>query len=557
MPDARGQPRDAVAAALESPRAIARNRVLLFAIIILGVSAIVPLLGDVFFEGDGVEPLPKAFEINRILLYLHLISDVFIGLAYVAISATLIYFAKKARRDIPYLWAFVAFGVFIISCGLTHFMAAVTLWEPVLWLAGGIKYVTAISSVGTAIAIPPLVPKILQMVQSEEVTEQQRRELEERQHLLQDRNAQLEHEIVQRIQAEEATRVSLRRFEVLVEQLPMGALVTDVDDTIIQANDAFCQFIKPDASPAQLLGVRREALMVSIAHDVENAAQFLRDTHEMTVCTQPVRDHELLFQDGRTISRDMFTIIVDGTLRGRLYLYYDITRQRKADIAKSEFMALASHQLRTPLTILKWSCTRLAKSLEGQITVNQRGLLNEARVAANRMGDTITTMLAISRIEAGTVHVERTELKLGGTLNEIRAEFRTAYELKRQQVSLDCPTNLHIHTDEHILNEVIGNLLINAIKYTPEGGHIALRAQRVGDRIVVEVEDDGFGIPKQQQHKIFQKFFRGDNVVGEDTEGSGLGLYLVHLLVTRMLHGTIGFHSEEGRGTTFTLSFPA
>lgn len=119
----------------------------------------------------------RAFGGDSLLLGLHVVSDALIGLAYVAISGVLIYLARRAGRSIPFLWAFVAFGVFIVACGLTHFAAAVTVWEPIYWLAGGIKYVTAIVSVGTALAIPPLVPKVLTLVESARVSEERRRQL--------------------------------------------------------------------------------------------------------------------------------------------------------------------------------------------------------------------------------------------------------------------------------------------------------------------------------------------------------------------------------------------
>ncbi|MDP9353687.1 MAG: ATP-binding protein [Chloroflexota bacterium] len=119
----------------------------------------------------------EAFGGESLLLGLHVVSDALIGVAYVAISGVLIYLARRAGRSIPFLWAFVAFGIFIVACGLTHFAAAVTVWEPIYWLTGGIKYVTAVVSVGTALAIPPLVPKVLTLVDSARVSEERRQQL--------------------------------------------------------------------------------------------------------------------------------------------------------------------------------------------------------------------------------------------------------------------------------------------------------------------------------------------------------------------------------------------
>jgi len=129
-------------------------------------------------DGHRFLPQGQGFAWEPLLLILHVGADALIGLAYVAISAVLIYLARRAGRSIPFLWAFVAFGVFIVACGLTHFAAALTVWEPVYWLAGGVKYVTAVVSVATAVAVPPLVPQVLGLVDSARVSEERRRQLE-------------------------------------------------------------------------------------------------------------------------------------------------------------------------------------------------------------------------------------------------------------------------------------------------------------------------------------------------------------------------------------------
>ncbi len=129
-------------------------------------SALVPWpeLVTHLFETVGFESQKDAFGGDARLALLHLLTDSFIGLSYLVISLSLMYLAHRARQSLPFLWAFVAFGAFIVSCGLTHFVAAVTLWEPVYWLAGGVKYVTAVASVGTAVAVPSLIPKVLALV---------------------------------------------------------------------------------------------------------------------------------------------------------------------------------------------------------------------------------------------------------------------------------------------------------------------------------------------------------------------------------------------------------
>jgi len=131
------------------------------------------------FAPDRYMPHIHCFEQDTGLTWLHVLSDSLIGLSYVAISATLVYMVHRARRDIPFHTMFLAFGTFIIACGGTHFMEVVTLWHPTYWLSGGVKAVTAIASVTTAVVLPPLVPLALGMIHSARVSEQRRTELEE------------------------------------------------------------------------------------------------------------------------------------------------------------------------------------------------------------------------------------------------------------------------------------------------------------------------------------------------------------------------------------------
>ena len=149
--------------------------------VVLGL-VLMPLGAELFgrlLEANGFDPQGETFNWNPALVSLHLFADVFTGLAYVAISVTLIYLARKVGEDLPFIWAFVAFGLFIVACGMTHFVAAWTLWTPAYWLAGGVKFATAVVSIATAVAIPPLVPKVLALVAAAKVSEERRLRLQD------------------------------------------------------------------------------------------------------------------------------------------------------------------------------------------------------------------------------------------------------------------------------------------------------------------------------------------------------------------------------------------
>lgn len=166
------------------------------------------------------------------LIRLHLISDVLIGSSYVAISGTLAYLVYRARRDIPFHWIFLTFGMFIVACGMTHFMEVLTLWKPTFWLSGYIKLVTAIASVATAVILPPLVPKTLALVQSAKLSEERKIRLEQ---------ADVELDALRKSEQErmlEALRVSEERYRVVTDAASDAIISIDENSVIQFANRA-------------------------------------------------------------------------------------------------------------------------------------------------------------------------------------------------------------------------------------------------------------------------------------------------------------------------------
>ena len=136
-------------------------------------------------EAGAFMPHGHCYLWNPGLVRLHLLSDLAIGVAYVAISLTLAYFVRRAKSDLPFSWIFVAFGVFILACGATHFMEIWTLWVARYWLSGAVKFVTAAASIATAIVLPPLIPKSLMLIRSARLSERRKKDLEEANEALQ------------------------------------------------------------------------------------------------------------------------------------------------------------------------------------------------------------------------------------------------------------------------------------------------------------------------------------------------------------------------------------
>ncbi|MBC7708363.1 PAS domain S-box protein [Polaromonas sp.] len=242
---------------------------------------------------------------------------------------------------------------------------------------------------------------------------------------------------------------------------------------------------------------------------------------------------------------------------GAIEVFRDITLEEEIDRMKSEFISLASHQLRTPLSAIKTYSHMLVDGYMGDVTTAQKKSLRTIIGATNRMNELISTLLNITRIESGTIVINARMLRIDRAAEEVIKELNLAASEKNITLSLTQSGKLatSVKTDNLILKEIISNLISNAIKYTTEGGAVDVIVRGRNKDVLVTVADNGWGIPKDAHDQVFSKFFRAQNTVKRETTGTGLGLYLVKGLLER-LNGNIWFESEEGKGTTFFFTLP-
>ncbi|MFH0892703.1 MAG: PAS domain S-box protein [Candidatus Falkowbacteria bacterium] len=234
----------------------------------------------------------------------------------------------------------------------------------------------------------------------------------------------------------------------------------------------------------------------------------------------------------------------------------DITEQKEIDRAKSEFVSLASHQLRTPLSSISLSAELLLKDAAGQVTKEQAEYLNDIYEDVFKMSELINALLNISKIEMGTFVAEPEPAEIVDLIDCALAEVETQIKNKKIDVAKNIdrmvPT---IEVDKNIIRVVMHNLLHNSIKYSGAGGRIEINAKRAGGSIILSVKDNGVGIPSRQQSKIFSKYFRADNVKKIEASGTGLGLYISRSLLEEV-GGKIWFESRINQGTVFSFSLP-
>lgn len=270
------------------------------------------------------------------------------------------------------------------------------------------------------------------------------------------------------------------------------------------------------------------------------------------------------FPVGQTAS----SIVVNKKPIGGIVVFKDITVETEVDRAKTEFVSLASHQLRTPLSTVSWYAEMLLSGDAGKLGRDQRQYVQEVYQANRRMVELVNALLNVSRLELGTFAVEPITLDLVEQVKTVTGELAHQIEGKKQKlVERYDPDLPKIKADPNLVRIIFQNLVSNAVKYTPDKGTItvAISTAKKGhdfggkilakDSYIIEVKDTGFGIPRKQQHLIFTKLFRADNVKEKDTDGTGLGLYIIKSIVDQV-GGTIHFVSRENKGTSFFVSIP-
>lgn len=339
-----------------------------------------------------------------------------------------------------------------------------------------------------------------------------------------------------------------RKFRQAVENAHDAIAIIDSVGNIVHANDAWYTLIgiAKDSAPKKFFTPFKEHTSTQHIHQLEKA---LREaTPFMSDTLHGVRPDE---KKAYTAEISLSPVVEEGKTLFFAVIAGDVTERKEIDRAKTEFVSLASHQLRTPLSAIRWYTEMLKEGMGGTITSTQKSYLEEVYRANLRMIELVNSLLNVSRIDMGTVQSEPEKITIPPVVKSVLGELRPQITEKKLSVrEIYAPDLPEQWFDPKQMRMIFQNLISNAVKYTPEGGRVEVTVRPEGKHVFFSVSDSGIGIPKEQQPQIFNKLFRADNAREIDTTGTGLGLYIIKSIIEKE-GGSLRFESEPGTGTTF------
>lgn len=332
-------------------------------------------------------------------------------------------------------------------------------------------------------------------------------------------------------------------FRTLIEASTEATLVTDIEGNIIYANPAWEKltgFAFADVkgkNPRLLRSPRTPNVVIKKMWDALSAGKpFV--TEEIINRKKDGTEYEMHFS--------IFPIKFEEKVLYYGSIHGDIAERKESDRVRGEFVSLVSHQLNTPLSIINWYSQMLLSNRIGELNHKQAQYVEEIELSVKRVINLVNALLNVSRIEMGTFSIVPEIISLAGIAEGVLGELKAKIEEKNIKLIKqyeNAPASLN--ADSKIVWMIFQNLLSNAVKYTPEGGEVTLEIGLSNENVFIKVTDNGYGIPKIEQSKIFEKMYRADNVKTKDIEGNGLGLYIVKSTL-EAAGGTISFKSPAG-----------
>lgn len=347
---------------------------------------------------------------------------------------------------------------------------------------------------------------------------------------------------------------STSRLRVMVNRLQDGVMTTDINRRIVLVNPSFLDMVGYSGENPQDRLVTEVVTQEPIIDAIDKALAipaetFAEQCREMTISSAEsnVRSINLHCSPFRNRA---------GQILGTTTVLHDITAQKEMDRLKSEFVSMVSHEIRSPMNSLLAQIKIILDGLAGEVTEKQRQILERASGKINNLVEMVSELLDLARIEAGMVGRELQDVRIVELVDEQVSFHRAAAAEKDIAITTLLAEDLPpIAADKQGLDEVLTNLLTNAVKYSPENTEIEVSAGVEGDQLVIRVSDRGYGIPEEDLAEIFTRFHRVKDKNTREIHGTGLGLAIVKSIVDAH-GGTISVESKLEEGTTFAVFLP-
>lgn len=337
-----------------------------------------------------------------------------------------------------------------------------------------------------------------------------------------------------------------KKLSDVLTNLVSGVLLINPIGTVVLAN----------RMAGQLIGIPKQD------HQLRSYQQFITDVtlkqwiERILIDKKPIRDElHLYFPEEKIIDTSLAPLFDgEGKFVGIVIVLHDLTEIRRLEKVRSDFVANASHELKTPVTSIKGFAETL---LDGALNEKEtlQSFLEIIHTESERLERLIRDILDLSRIEQKKLSLDYKRCNLFQLVSETSYSLQAQLDRKSLNFSNNVPHDLELEADSDRLKQIFINLIANAIVFTPEHGTIWATATDKSNHVIIEIGDTGIGIPPEEQHRIFERFYRVDKARSRNSGGTGLGLAIVKHLVESH-HGRIWVESKEGQGTRFYIELP-
>jgi signal transduction histidine kinase len=334
---------------------------------------------------------------------------------------------------------------------------------------------------------------------------------------------------------------SRRQLEAVLNSTPDPVLVTDASNHLIMAN----------LSASQVFGVViRRGERPELEQMIQNKA--LTDLLRESATEQ--RTAEIAMPDGKTYLATASAMTAEGRTVGRVCILRDVSQLKEVDKLKSEFVSTVSHDLRSPLTLMRGYATML--EMAGELNDQQRNYAGKIVQGVDNMARLVNNLLDLGRIDFG-VGLQVESIPVLDILERVTGGLQMMAREKQISLAVEIPRDMPhaIEADQALLHQAVYNLVENAIKYTPNGGAVTIHLQASPESLTFSIQDTGIGISADDQAHLFEKFYRGTNREALSQRGTGLGLAIVKSIAERH-SGRVWAESEPGKGSIFHLQIP-